>query len=216
MSGRAPFISFEGNEGAGKSTQIARLAERLREEGHDVLHVREPGGTDLAEEIRRIIKHPESKEPMASETELLLIAASRAQLVQRKILPALKAGTIVLCDRYTDSTRAYQGYGRGLPMGDIKSSIQLATNGLEPDLTFFLNLPQDESDRRVETRDKVADRIEASGSDFFARVLHGYSEIVVKNPDRIQVIDATGTEEAVAEEIWDLVFPLLQNEEEEA
>ena len=205
MGERSAFITFEGNEGAGKTTQIQLLSQKLQAEGHSVLHVREPGGTEISEQIREIIKHPKSDQPMASETELLLLAASRAQLVQEKILPALRTGTIVLCDRFTDSTKAYQGFGRGLESSLIDQSIQMATSGLEPDLTLYLHLPREASLARLNTREKASDRIEAAGNSFFEKVIKGFDTLAAENSYRIKTINADNEIDSVASEIWAIV-----------
>src|SRR2546427_6832797 len=135
------FITFEGTEGGGKTTQIGLLAERLRERGHPVRTVREPGGTPLGEEIRHTLKHSAQNQAMTAETELLLMNASRAQLVREVIRPALAAGEIVLCDRFYDSTLAYQGYGRGLDLKLVQSVIDFVVGDTRADLTLLLHLP---------------------------------------------------------------------------
>src|SRR5262249_37193834 len=135
------FITFEGTEGSGKSTQIQILAERLRSLGHEVRILREPGGTAIGEEIRHTLKHSEANAAMTNEAELLLMNASRAQLVREIIRPALAAGEIVLCDRYFDSTVAYQGYGRQLDLAQVKAIIQFAVEEIRPQLTLLLDVP---------------------------------------------------------------------------
>ena len=140
MSHPGRFITLEGGEAAGKSTQIARLAERLRRQGRSVLELREPGGTPLGEKIRHLLKHDPDGRGMSAETELLLMNASRAELVRQRILPALQSGQIVLCDRFYDSTVAYQGFGRGLDRAAVQSVIQLAVGGLQPDRTLWLDV----------------------------------------------------------------------------
>src|SRR6185503_1982228 len=137
MTGR--FITFEGTEGGGKTTQIALLAERLRKAGHTVRLLREPGGTPIGEEIRHTLKHSAQNEAMTAEAELLLMNASRAQLVREVIRPALAAGEIILCDRFYDSTIAYQGYGRGLDLAHVQTVIDFAVGKTRPDLTILLS-----------------------------------------------------------------------------
>jgi dTMP kinase len=158
------FITFEGTEGCGKSTQITLLAERLRALGQRVRTLREPGGTLIGEEIRHTLKHSEHNHAMTAETELLLMNASRAQIVREVIRPALAAGEMVLCDRFYDSTMAYQGYGRELDLEKVKSVIDFAVGGTKPDLTLFLHVPPEVSAERLRSRQStlgfVRDRIE--------------------------------------------------------
>src|SRR5262245_21163725 len=142
------FITFEGTEGSGKSTQISLLAERLRGQGRSVLSLREPGGTPIGEEIRHTLKHSRQNAAMTPEAELLLMNASRAQLVREVIRPALTVGKIVLCDRFYHSTVAYQGYGRGLDMRQVRSLIEFAIGATKPKLTFLLAIPQELSEKR--------------------------------------------------------------------
>ena len=170
------FITFsEGTEGAGKSTQIKLLADRLRETGRVVRTLREPGGTPIGEEIRHTLKHSNVNHNMASETELLLMNASRAQLVHEVIKPALAAGEIVLCDRFSDSTLAYQGHGRGLDMQtSFAKVISGAVGDLVPNLTLLLMIPLAVSEARRSHRAPQRDRIEEAGRDFFQRVEQGY------------------------------------------
>ena len=139
MSGK--FITFEGIEGCGKSTQIERLAKRLAKLGRDVVQLREPGGTAIGEAIRETVKHPPGDAPITPDTELLLMNASRAQLVQQKIRPALNEGKVVLCDRFFDSSLAYQGYGRGIDLARVSTAIELAVGETKPDITLLLDIP---------------------------------------------------------------------------
>ena len=204
------FITFEGTEGGGKSTQIGRLAERLRALNFIVRQLREPGGTPVGEEIRHALKHSEASHAMTPETELLLMNASRAQLVREVIRPALAGGEIVLCDRFYDSTIAYQGHGRGLDLAEVKSVIDLAVGGTKPDLTLLLRLPVEISEARRSSRGSTQrDRFEEADRAFFLRVERGYDEIARSEPLRVKVIDAGQSIEAVGREIWEVVEPRL-------
>jgi len=211
MSGR--LISFEGTEGCGKSTQIARLVERLWTAGRAARLVREPGGTPIGEEIRHTLKHSPANHAMTAEAELLLMNASRAQLVREVIQPALAAGEIVVCDRFYDSTTAYQGYGRGLDLKLVKAVIDFAVGGTRPDLTLLLEVPPETSRARLAARQSgsppVRDRIEEAGGSFFERVAEGYRAIAEAEPKRVKRVDATGPVEAVGAEIWKHVAALL-------
>ena len=211
MSGR--FITFEGTEGCGKTTQIARLAERLRAIGHMVKVLREPGGTPIGEEIRHTLKHSEQNHAMTAEAELLLMSASRAQLVREIIRPALAASEIVLCDRFYDSTTAYQGYGRGLDLKLIQIVTDFAVGDTRPDLTLLLDISADASQVRLASRQAsqaaVRDRFEEAEAAFFERVAKGYQAIAVAEPKRVKHIEAGGTLEGVSAEIWQAVQVLL-------
>mgnify|MGYP003329340790 CR=1 FL=1 len=207
------FITFEGGEGSGKSTQIQRLAARLTEAGHKVCAIREPGGTPISEEIRYLLKHSNVNQAMTAETELLLMNASRAQLVRETIRPALQAGEIVLSDRFYDSTTAYQGYGRGLDMKFVKAVIDFAIGETRPDLTLFLRVPVDVSEERRRSRQATLpferDRIEEANREFFDRVGQGFDAIAAAEPDRVKVLDASGSMDDVSSRIWNHVAPLL-------
>jgi dTMP kinase len=207
------FISFEGTEGCGKSTQVELLAERLRALGHRVRVLREPGGTPIGEEIRHTLKHSKVNVTMTYETELLLMNASRAQLVRETIRPALAVGEIVLCDRFYDSTTAYQGYGRGLDLALVKSVIDFAIGDTRPDLTLLLHVPPEVSAERLQSRQStlpfVRDRIEEGDRYFFERVAQGYEAIAAAEPNRVRVVSGTGTIDVVCENIWELVRPVL-------
>ncbi len=213
MKGR--LITFEGTEGSGKSTQISLLNERLRERGFKVRLIREPGGTPIGEEIRHTLKHSKDNHAMMAETELLLMNASRAQLVRETIRPALAAGEIVLSDRFYDSTTAYQGYGRQLDLKMVKQIIDSAVGGTRPDLTLLLQVPLAVKEARLASRQStlpfVRDRIEEADRNFFERVAKGYAAIAAAEPERIKVLDATGTVEKVREQVWKLVEPLLKS-----
>lgn len=208
------FVTFEGNEGSGKSTQISLLAERLRALGHNVRTLREPGGTPIGEEIRHTLKHSAANHAMTPEAELLLMNASRAQLVREVIRPALAAGEIILCDRFYDSTTAYQGYGRQLDLKMVKEIIDVAVGETRPDLTLLLLIPQAESERRLLARQStmpfMRDRMEEADQSFFARVAKGYQAIAAAEPGRVRPIDASSSVEALEKRIWALVEPLVK------
>jgi dTMP kinase len=212
------FITFEGTEGGGKSTQIQLLAEVLRAEGRSVRVLREPGGTPIGEEIRHTLKHSEANRAMTNEAELLLMNASRAQLVREIIRPALAAGEVVLCDRFYDSTTAYQGYGRQLDLERVRTIIDFAVGVTRPDLTLLLEVPIEISEARRRSRKaKVAgseperDRMEEADRSFFERVQQGFQAIAVAEPQRVRIIDATQSIDKVSGTIWALVAPLLSS-----
>ena len=207
------LVSFEGSEGCGKSTQISLLADRLRTLGHAVKLVREPGGTPIGEEIRHTLKHSSANHAMTAEAELLLMNASRAQLVREVIRPALAAGEIVLCDRFYDSTTAYQGHGRGLDLAQVQTVIDFAVGETRPALTLLLQAPLAVSQERLASRQStlpfVRDRIEEADQGFFERVKQGYRAIADAEPKRVKVINAVGSIEAMNAEIWQAIAPLL-------
>lgn len=207
------FISFEGTEGGGKSTQVELLARRLREAGQVVRLLREPGGTPIGEEIRHTLKHSQANHAMTPEAELLLMNASRAQLVREVIRPALANGEIVLCDRFYDSTIAYQGHGRGLGLDEVRAIVDFAVGGTRPNLTLLLLVPPAVShERRLARQATLAferDRFEEADQAFFTRVDHGYHEILRAEPARIHAVEALGSVEAVAARIWSVVAPCL-------
>lgn len=203
------FITFEGGDGSGKSTQIAMLASRLRELGHEVRTFREPGGVepgDAGELIRQIVLDPAHLN-LDVRAELLLYEASRAQLVAVHYRPALDQGAVVLCDRYADSSVAYQGYGRAvLPVEEVHELNRIATGGLVPDLTLLLDV--DARAGLAQATAEGADRLEAAGEDFHERVRAGYLRIAHDEPDRVKLIPRASVEE-VAAAIWSHVEPLL-------
>jgi len=212
------FITLEGGEAAGKSTQIARLAARLRGLGLEVLELREPGGTPLGEKIRHLLKHDPDGRGMAPETELLLMNASRAELVRQRILPALRAGTVVLCDRFHDSTVAYQGHGRGLDLAAVDSVIRLAVGDLRPDRTLWLEVTPGVAKARLAGRKAAqvasgtaepADRFDEEQEAFFARVARGFRQGLEAEPDRWRRVDAGGSVEEVEEAVWSAVRDLF-------
>src|SRR4051794_11548406 len=196
------LISFEGTEGCGKSTQISILAERLEKLRRTVRHVREPGGTPIGEEIRYTLKHSAKNHAMTAEAELLLMNASRAQLVREILRPALEAGEIVLCDRYYDSTTAYQGYGRGLNLKLVQAVIDFAVGETQPDLTLLLQVPPEVSAARLASRQStlpfMRDRMEEADHSFIERVSEGYHALAAAEPGRIKSINAADSVEAVS------------------
>ena len=206
---RGKFITFEGGEGCGKSTQVRRLEAALKAEGKSVLLTREPGGTILAEQIRHLIKDQDEDAP-CDRSELMLFLAARAQLVKHVIRPALEAGTWVISDRFSDSTLAYQGYGRGLPLELIARMNDFACEGLKPDLTLLLDVSPETALARRQGREKQMntspDRIEREGNDFHERLRQGFAALAKADPERIVTIDANGS----PEEVWDLVWKSLK------
>ena len=207
------FITFEGTEGCGKSTQVELLARQLRSLGHRVRVLREPGGTPIGEEIRHTLKHSQNNAAMTPEAELLLMNASRAQLVREIIRPALANGEIVVCDRFYDSTTAYQGYGRELDLSLVKSVIDFAVGDTRPDLTLLLQVPPEVSAERLRSRQSTLpfarDRIEEADQKFFARVAEGYQALAAAETNRIRVVDSAGPVENVSAKIWEIIQPIL-------
>ena len=205
MAGRGMFITFEGGEGCGKSTQVKRFAARLEASGRKVLLTREPGGTRLSELVRSLLKD-EREDPPCDRAELLLFLAARAQLVNNVVLPALEAGTWVVSDRFSDSTFAYQGYGRGLPLDVLRMANDFACAGLRPDRTVLLDADPAVTLARMRSREAAtateADRIERAGAEFHSRLRRGFLEMAAAEPDRISVVDASGTPEEVEGRIW--------------
>ena len=202
---RGKFITFEGGEGCGKSTQVRRLKEELERRGIEVVLTREPGGTWLSEQIRHLIKDQATDAP-CDRSELLLFLAARAQLVRNVIRPALEEGKWVVSDRFSDSTLAYQGYGRGLPLGDLRRMNDFACEALKPDLTLLLDVDSEVARARMRSREAAtattADRIEKAGEEFHARLRTGFAELAKAEPERIVTIDANGT----LDEVWELVW----------
>ena len=198
------FITFEGLDFSGKSTQATILVERLRSTRAVVHFLREPGGTEISERIRDILLDKKNLH-MDEAAELLLFSAARSQLVKEVIVPALQRGEIVVCDRYYDSTTAYQGYGRELPLDAVKSINRLATEGEDPDLTFFIDIPVDEIERRKKKAGMKFDRMESSGKAFYTRVRNGYHEIARRETQRFLIIDGTKDIDEIAGYIWKVV-----------
>lgn len=206
------FITFEGPEGSGKSTQTRKLIDRLEKAGREVVFTREPGGTPTGEILREIIQHNQSEEPLNPATELLLFSASRAQLVANVIAPALARGACVVSDRFADSTTAYQGYGRGFPIEQVLAINQFAMRGAVPDLTILLDIPVDESMARLikehASYDKL-DTIEREAREFHQRVRDGYHELAANEPNRVEVVDGCHEPNHIADMIWRLVCSRL-------
>jgi dTMP kinase len=206
------FITFEGSEASGKSTQVERLERRLEKSGRKVLTVHEPGYTEIGSAIRQLLLHANEGSLIRNETELLLFAAGRAQLVGEVIRPALERGMVVLSDRFYDSSTVYQGFGRGLDVTFIKSLNEFVVGACNPDRTFLLDLDVEESRVRLMRRVRPVgrqDRIEQLTKDFFERVRRGYLEIARAEPDRVKIIDASRTEDQVGEAIWNEIYGLL-------
>ena len=207
------FITFEGTEGAGKSTQLTLLRERLTQTGRAVLALREPGGTAIGEQIRDILQHRAENQAMTPEAELLLFNASRAQLVREVIRPALENGVTVLCDRFYDSTIAYQAFGRGLPLAFVQELIAFAAGSTHPDLTILLTIPAKLSAARRAQRElesaALPDRMEKAGRDFFQRVEEGYRWVAARAPERVRVIDSSQPLDEVSAAIWEMVEKLM-------
>ncbi len=201
------FITFEGIDGSGKSTQIQLLKDMLEKRNHVVTLLREPGGNILSEQIRQLLL--DSKEQVDPRCELLLFTAARAQLVSSVIRPALEAGYIVICDRYIDSSVAYQGYGRGLSIESIESINDFATAGLVPDITFIFDLSVDDAAKRAGFRSNdnqtKADRMERSGDAFFERTKQGYLEIAKKSDRNIFIINANDAMNDIREQVESIV-----------
>ncbi len=201
------FITFEGGDGAGKTTQINRLHGALEGAGISCLLTREPGGTEIAERIRDLVLL--SDEPRTAITELLLIFAARAEHTREVISPALESGTWVLCDRYTDASYAYQGGGRGIPDETIAQVEAVATGGLKPELTVLLDIGIDEGGHRINSREMDRDRFESEAIDFKRRVRDAYLRRHRAEPERIHLIDALASVESIGDRILELVRPFI-------
>lgn len=196
------FITFEGSEGCGKSTQLELLAARLETEGHTVVVTREPGGTPLGEDIRHLLKHAASGQHMSHEAELLLFAASRAEHVQKVIRPALEKGHTILCDRFLDSTTVYQGVARKLSAETVAAVNAFAVDGCLPDLTLVLDMPAIEGMARAQKRHSAEpDRMESEKLAFYESVRQGFLDLA-NSSDRFAIVDATGSIERVAADIY--------------
>jgi dTMP kinase len=203
------FISFEGGEGSGKTTIIESLYQNLQAMGYKVLKTREPGGSRIAEEIRNVILNVENLE-MDPWTEALLYAASRRQHTVEVIRPALEAGKIVLCDRYLDSSLAYQGVGRGLGIEEVWKINQYATEGLLPDLTLYIDVKPEVGLSRIRHSERKLDRLDLEKEDFHDTVRTGYLKLVAMFPERIKVVNGNRTIEVIAAEIMDLIIERLR------
>lgn len=204
------FISFEGIDGSGKSTQIKLLCEKLLEEGYEVEVFREPGGTDISEQIRHILLN--SKSEIDPVTEMLLFSAARSQLIAGKVLPLLEKGTVVILDRFYDSTTAYQGYGRkAVSLEQIRALNEMASHRRKPDLTFYLRISLEEAKKRTESLEK--DRMEISGDEFFSRVIEGYDKLA-ETEERFVTIDASADLQATHALVWKQVQLRLKRKQE--
>lgn len=203
------FITLEGPEGSGKSTQATKLCERLGKQGIEVVKAREPGGTATGELIREILQHDRAGEPLFPESEALLFAASRAQLVRSVILPSLERGAWVVCDRFADSTTAYQGYGRGFSVDDMLSINSFAVDGADPDVTLLLDIDVALGFDRIQKRNAENgvenDRFEMEAREFHEEVRRGYLALSERFPDRFRVIDASQDEGSVQCCVWKTV-----------
>ncbi len=188
--GKGKFVTFEGGEGAGKSTQAELLAGALEKSGLEVVLSREPGGSPGAEEIRQLLVHGETGR-WAAASEALLHSAARADHLKKTVRPALLRGAWVICDRFADSTLAYQGYGQGMELQDIKTLTHLVVGDLEPDLTLILDLPVEEGLKRAAAREGGGDRYERMGEDFHVRLRDGFKAIAKGDPERCQMLDGT-------------------------
>lgn len=193
------FISFEGPEGAGKTTQIARLLERLKQEKQEFIHTREPGGTPFGQRIREVVLNPDLE--IFSLAEFLAYSSSRAQLVEAVIQPALAKGEIVVCDRYADSSLAYQGAGRGLAIEDLQTITAIVTGGLKPHLTFLLDIDPEIGLKRAAIRGQP-DRLEKADLAFHQRVREGFLQLAKAEPERFVVLDALKSPDELSELIW--------------
>ncbi len=205
--GKGLFITFEGGDCAGKTTQLKMLEAWLKERGRSVVCTREPGGTELAETIRGLLLSKDAGEFMTPQAELLLFSAARAQHVKHVVMPQLQSGGVVLCDRFIDSTVAYQGFARGLDMDFIRRLNSFCTAGCLPDLTFLLDLPLAESRRRLAARSggEGPDRMEDEKLSFHARVREGFLKIAEEEPNRLKVIDAMRTVDEIHSDIIRIV-----------
>ncbi len=202
------FITLEGPEGSGKSTQIKRLAKRLEALGYPVVTTREPGGTPIGDQIRHVLVRMENKE-LQPRTEILLFLAARAQLVEQVIKPALQDGKIILCDRYGDSTLAYQGYGHGLELEQLRKMLDFATDHLKPDLTILLDLDVKTGLMRKKAEDEW-NRLDAYEVLFHERVREGYLQLAHEEPERWQIVDASQGIDAVQEDLFQIILDAIK------
>ena len=198
------FITFEGPDGSGKSTQLRMLASALREEGREIVTTREPGGTEIGDQIRAVIMNMKNK-AMDPRTELLLFNASRAQLVEELIRPSLAAGKIILCDRYADSTMAYQGYGHGLDKDELRRLLNFATGGLKPDLTLLFDISAEAGLKRRLSNHDEWNRMDDYALQYHERVRGGFLELAAADPERWVVIDADRDPGVIHAEVLDIV-----------
>lgn len=204
------LISFEGSEGSGKSTQLSRLAARLQKSGREVVTTREPGGTEIGEQIRNIIVHNSKGDEMCAETELLLFSAARAQLVREVIAPALIRNAIVLSDRFLDSSTVYQGIARNLAADPVNQINRFAVGNVMPNVTIVIDVPAEVSLQRIHQRaSDLPDRMERENIDFYHKVREGYLVLAKGMPDRVVVIDGTQSIDAIEKKIWAAVSERL-------
>ena len=203
------FITFEGPEGSGKSTQLPQLAQFLEEKGLSVVRTREPGGTKIGDQIREVLVRMDNTE-LHPRTEILLFLAARAQLVEELIIPSLQQGKIILCDRYGDSTLAYQGYGHGLDLDALRAMLQFATGGLKPDRTILLDVDVMTGLKRKKIKEEW-NRLDAYELSFHERVRTGYHILAGQEPERWKIVDATQEPEQVQKEIRALVLDAIEN-----
>jgi dTMP kinase len=208
MAKKGTFITFEGGEGCGKSTHIDRLVTHLRQDGYQVLVAREPGGTNVGEQIRHILQYSKQSDAMVPETELLLFCASRAQLVREVIEPALNNGDVVICDRFFDSTTVYQGVGRKITPSAVATINNFAIGTNLPDLTLVIDLDPRIGLERARGRE-LFDRMENQSLEFYDRVRQGYLDLAGREAHRVKVIDGDRPLEAIEKQIWDLVNRVL-------
>ena len=208
MTNKGRFITFEGGEGCGKSTHIERLVASLRKQGRSVLIAREPGGTEVGEQIRQVLQYSRESVAMLPETELLLFCASRAQLVREVIRPALDKGQVVICDRFHDSTTVYQGVGRRLDAKAVATINQFAIGDCVPDLTLVIDLDPRIGLERARGRE-LFDRMENQSLQFYRRVRQGYLDLAKREPKRVKVVDGSKDVETVWQQVWELVHHVI-------
>lgn len=202
------FITFEGPDGSGKTTVSTAVCKRLQDEGYDVVYTREPGGSDIAEQIRRVILDPKNTD-MDARTEALLYAASRRQHLVEKVLPALQAGKTVISDRFIDSSLAYQGVGRGIGIDAVYSINQFAIEGHMPDKTIFLNIDAETGLQRINANRNYLDRLDQESEKFHDKVYEGYKQVIEKYHDRMIIVDASRDVDTVIQDAYTAVKGLL-------
>lgn len=207
------LVTFEGIDGSGKTVQAERLAGHLRATGFEVVAVRDPGGPEISEQIRGILLNVQNS-GMSSVAELMLYEAARAQLVHEKIRPALESGAVVVCDRFTDSTLAYQGFGRGLPVDLVREANAMGSLGIRPDRTFFLDIDWDESLRRRRKIQKTADRMESNARTFFDAIRNGYLKLCREEPERAVKLDGARSVEILERIIRNDVLKWIADKQE--
>lgn len=206
------FISLEGPEGSGKTSQLPLLADFLREQGHDVVITREPGGTPISDQIREVLVSMKNQD-LRPRTEILLFLASRAQLVEQLIQPSLASGKIVICDRFSDSTLAYQGYGHGFPLSTLRRMLDFATGGLKPDLTLYLDLDVESGLKRKKNCDDW-NRLDAYALEFHRRVREGYLTLAAEEKARWRIVDASRPQQEVQTALRKAVLTKLENRDQ--